>query len=140
MRPNCVTATSPRHCSAGVAFRLYTFFQSVYSARGTPCFPIQARNTPAAAQIVSSLPRGAAESKQAAEASAPSAEFNQAEIFRFGGGTIWTDLSGRALGRGRRHRDGSRDFAPLDVGRTALEPAAEAQETLPTKGAQIALR
>jgi hypothetical protein len=33
-----------------------TFFQSVYSATGTPYFLIQARNTPAAAQIVSSFP------------------------------------------------------------------------------------
>src|SRR6266567_7489802 len=56
MRPNCVTGTFPRNCSAGVALRLYTFFQSVYSARGTPYFPIQIRNTPAAAQIVSSFP------------------------------------------------------------------------------------
>ena len=56
------------------------------------------------------------------------------------GGEIRANAGGRALGRGRRHCDGSRDFAPLDVGRTALEPPAEAQETLPTKGAQIALR
>jgi hypothetical protein len=29
MRPNCVTGASPRNCSPGVAFRCYTFFQSV---------------------------------------------------------------------------------------------------------------
>ena len=37
-------------------FSPYTFFQSVYSATGTPYFLTQARNTPAAAQVVSSLP------------------------------------------------------------------------------------
>src|ERR1700704_5218843 len=73
------------------------------------------------------------------EASASSTEFNQEEIFRFGGGTIRTDLGGRTPGRGRRHWSGSRDVAPLDVGGTAVEPAAETQETLPTQGAQIAL-
>ena len=41
MRPNWVTGTFPRSCSAGVAFRWYTFFQSVYNLRGTPCFSIQ---------------------------------------------------------------------------------------------------
>src|SRR5215469_15775963 len=56
MRPNCVTGTSPRNCSATVACRMYTFFQSVYRARGTPFFSIHLRNTPAAAQIVSSSP------------------------------------------------------------------------------------
>ena len=61
------------------------------------------------------------------------------KIFRFGGGEIRADFGGRALGGRRRHGDGSRDLAPLDVGRRAVEPAAEAQETLPTKGAQIAL-
>src|SRR5271165_2489458 len=29
IRPNCVTAASPRNCSPDVALRLYTFFQSV---------------------------------------------------------------------------------------------------------------
>ena len=29
IRPNCVSGTLPRNCSAGVALRLYTFFQSV---------------------------------------------------------------------------------------------------------------
>jgi hypothetical protein len=52
---------------------------------------------------------------------------------------IRADSSGRTLGRGRRHCDGSRDLAPLDVGGTPMEPAAEAQETLPTPGAQIPL-
>src|SRR5260370_9115542 len=54
--PNCVTGTTPCNCSFGLASRTYTFFQSVYSATGMPYFLTQARNTPAAAQIVSSPP------------------------------------------------------------------------------------
>ena len=50
MRPNWVTGTFPRNCSAGVAFRLYTFFQSVYSALGHAIFldpgPQHARSRP----------------------------------------------------------------------------------------------
>src|ERR1019366_5067210 len=56
IRPNCVTGTSPRSNSFSVASRTYTFFQSVYSATGTPYFSIHLRSTPAAAQIVSWAP------------------------------------------------------------------------------------
>jgi hypothetical protein len=56
IRPNCVTGSSPRNCSRCVGARLYTFFQSTYSACGTPFFSIHARNVFAAAQIVSSSP------------------------------------------------------------------------------------
>src|SRR5215831_12176168 len=58
MRPNCVTGTFPCSCSFSVGSRTYTFFQSVYSASGTPYFSIHCRNTRAAAQMVSSSPRG----------------------------------------------------------------------------------
>src|SRR5882762_8874485 len=34
MRPNCVAGTSPRNCSAGVAFRLYTFGRCYSMRRG----------------------------------------------------------------------------------------------------------
>jgi len=54
--PNCVTGTTPYNCSFLLASRTYTFFQSVYSATGTPYFLTHARNTAAAARIVSSLP------------------------------------------------------------------------------------
>jgi hypothetical protein len=53
MRPNCVTGTVSVSRSSSVGFRTYTFFQSVYSACGTPCASIQSRNTATAAQIVS---------------------------------------------------------------------------------------
>ena len=56
MRPNCVTAAFPCNCSFAVGSRTYTFFQSVYSASGTPYFSIHCRSTRAAAQMVSSSP------------------------------------------------------------------------------------
>src|SRR5467141_1362700 len=54
--PNCVTGTTPCNCSFALASRTYTFFQSVYNATGMPYFLTQTRNTPTAAQIVSSPP------------------------------------------------------------------------------------
>ncbi len=62
------------------------------------------------------------------------------KIFGFRRGEIRPDLSGRALGRRRWHRAGSRHRTTLDVGRGTVEPATEAQETPPTKGAQGSLR
>src|SRR5215471_18452366 len=59
IRPNCVTGTFPCSCSFSVGSRTYTFFQSVYRARGTPYFSIHCRHTRAAAQMVSSSPRQA---------------------------------------------------------------------------------
>ncbi len=56
MRPNCVTGVFPCSNSFSVGARRYTFFQSVYSASGTPYFSIHCRRTRAAAQIVSSSP------------------------------------------------------------------------------------
>jgi hypothetical protein len=50
MRPNCVIGSSPRIRSPGVAGRLYKFFQSTYSASGTPYRSIHARKASAAAQ------------------------------------------------------------------------------------------
>src|SRR6266852_9502616 len=54
MRPNCVTAGSPRCRSCALGGRTYTFFQSVYSACGTPYCSIHRRSRLAAAQVVSS--------------------------------------------------------------------------------------
>lgn len=76
--------------------------------------------------------RPALESQQATETSTTGAEFNQEKILRFGEGAIRADVDGRALGRRRRHCDGSRHFTALDVAGRAMEPAANAQETLPT--------
>src|ERR1017187_4554614 len=56
MRPNCVRADFPCSSSLAVGSRTYTFFQSVYSACGTPYFSIQAVTTPTAAQSVSCSP------------------------------------------------------------------------------------
>src|SRR5260370_36495781 len=80
------------------------------------------------------------ESQQAAEVSPPGAEFNPKKIFGFGGGAIRADFGGRAPGRRRWHRFGSRELTPLDVAGRAMEPTAEAEETLPTQGAQSSLR
>ena len=56
MRPNCVIGSSPRNRSPGVAGRLYKFFQSTYSANGTPLRSIHTRSVSATAQIVSCSP------------------------------------------------------------------------------------
>src|SRR5216683_3200787 len=58
----------------------------------------------------------------------------QEKIFWFAGGAIWADLSGRTLGRRRRHGGGSRQFARLDVERRAVEPATKAQENIAKEG------
>src|SRR4051794_3061964 len=53
IRPNCVTATSPRSSCCAVGSFTYTFFQSVYSALGMPYLLTHLRNTATAAQVVS---------------------------------------------------------------------------------------
>jgi hypothetical protein len=55
-----VTGSSPRNCSADVAFRLYTFFRSgVERARHAVFLNPGPQHPPAGAQIVSPLPRRA---------------------------------------------------------------------------------
>ena len=44
------------------------------------------------------------EPQQTEEISPPDPELDSHEIFGFEGGTVWADVSGRALGRRRRHQ------------------------------------
>jgi len=79
------------------------------------------------------------ESPKAIQSAPPSAEFNQEEIFWVGKRAIRSDLSGRALRRGRWPGAGSRDVTTVDVRGGALESAAQAPSPSATAGAESAL-
>jgi hypothetical protein len=70
------------------------------------------------------------QSQQARQISAPSAELDQAEIFRFRRGAIRPDLGSGAPDRRRRDHDQSRDLTWLDDGRRAVESPMQAEEAL----------
>jgi hypothetical protein len=80
----------------------------------------------------------ALESGQARKDAAASAAVDYPKIFRWDGRALRAAAGRRAHGGRRWDRAGPRDLAALDAGAGAVEPAPDAQETLPTAGAQAA--